>query len=155
MITNAWNNLHLYPCVLVVCLRRYHEEEARYQVVSGWQVQTRPPLNVASHMLHQAWWNPSRGLSSCIWIAALFLQAHWIHWFHPPSCQLHCFLASSQAPIIKWPSCGHSVMSLCLLLAVLWMEYFSSNHHLEYHRVRVCTDWRIMHPPVTLPQVDV
>lgn len=41
----------------------------------------------------------------------------------------------------------------CLLLAELWMEFFNS-HHLEHHRVCVYC-WRIMHPPVTLPQVNV
>lgn len=62
--------------------------------------------------------------------------------------------ASSQAPLLKWPSCGHTLMSLCLLLAEVWMEFSSSHHHLEHHRACVYC-WRIMHPPVTLPQVNV
>lgn len=77
-----------------------------------------------------------------------------IDWFLPPTYQLNVPGLPPRPPLLKWPSCGRTAMSLCLLLAELWMEYLSSHHHLEHHRVSVYS-WRIMHPPMTLPQVNV
>lgn len=71
-----------------------------------------------------------------------------------PLLSIWKFLGFLPDPIIKMPLVGpHSDVPLPPAGRSV-NESFSSHHHLEHHRLSVYS-WWIMHPPVTLPQVNV